>query len=371
MRNRASGRRGIKAPWMNRNALLAGGFILLSLAIVFLTARLLSPFLKALIWAVVIAILVYPLYQFVLKITGQRRTLSSTLVTVLIALCGLGPAVALLTALVRESRTAYSGLVNFVKSGGHKVMINRLAGLPGELLPEGMGKVVTEQVELWSKDTSAAVLNAVAEFLGRMLNTTISNLPMLVINLVIIFVSVFYFLRDGASWLRKLKEVLPLAPRVRDLVITQFTVTIRAVMHGMLFTAAVQATFLALGFWFFGVPLPVLCGVLAFFLSLVPMVGPAILWLPVSVWYLYTGETGTGVGVFLYGLLIVSPIDTFLRPIIIGEKAKLPVLLLILAILGGLMTYGPLGLFLGPVLVAVGLAVARIYREMTATRQTA
>lgn len=366
---RGAPRRGFGGPWISRNALLAGGFFLLSLALLYLTARLVSPFIGALIWAAVITILVYPLYTLALKLTGHRRTVASALVTTIITLGGLVSSVALLTVLVKESRAAYVGLVEFLRSGGYKAIVSRIASLPGELMPGGLDQAMMDQIELWCKNTAAGTLNTIADGLKGMLNTWIGNLPGLAINLMIVFVSLFYFLRDGELWLRKLKEVLPLAPRVRDVVIKQFTMTIRAVMHGMLFTAAVQATLLALGFWFFGVPNPVFAGMVAFFLSLVPLVGPALLWAPVSVWYFYQGDNAMGIKVFLYGLVVVSTIDTFLRPYIIGEQARLPVLLLIISILGGLMTFGPLGLFLGPVLVAVGLAMAGIYREITSGKR--
>lgn len=367
-----SGRRAggvLRNPWLSRHVLLAGGFILFSGLLVFLTLKLFAPFVKGLLWASVIAILAYPLHRLMLRLTGRRRGLSSVLATALITLGGLVPSVALLTVLADETRAAYRGLIGFLKSDRYQEVVGWLASRPGEWFSTSFDLDIGEQLGLWSEDAGTATLNAAADFLGHTLRTAMGNLPMLAVNVVVIFVAVFYFLRDGEVWLRRFKDVLPLEPRVRDLVTTQFTATVWAVMHGIVLTALIQAVILSAGLWLFGVPLPVFFGMIGFFASLLPVVGPTVVWIPASAWLYFTDAgTARALGLFAYGALLVSSIDTFLRPYIIGERMRLPFLVLILAMLGGLMAYGALGLFLGPVLVAVAMGVARVYREMNLAR---
>jgi predicted PurR-regulated permease PerM len=357
---------------LSRQSLLAGGFILLSLAIVYLSARLLMPFLKALIWAAVIAILVYPLNRLVLRLTGGRRSLASLLVTGVVILGGAFPAGLLVGALAAESRDAYGYLAVFVKGGGPARIKAWLLEAQGRLIPAVLGQDLADYMGSWIRDLSSAGVRAMAGSAAHILNGLIGDIPFLALNLVVVLVTTFYFLRDGDVWLRKLKEAMPLAPEVRDLVMTQLTITVRAVIYGMLFTAVILGIMLSVGFKLFGAPLPVLFGVLQFFLAMIPLIGPMLLWILGSAWvYMADGDAERAIGLLVFGSVVVFLLDNFLRPYIIGGRARLPFLLLFLSIIGGLITYGALGIFLGPVLVAVGLAVAGTYREITLAGKTA
>jgi len=356
---------------LSRRILLGGGFILLSLVIVYLSARLLAPFLKALIWAAVIAVLVYPLNRLALRLTRGRRSLASLLVTGLVILGGAVPAGLLAGAVASESRDAYGYLASFVKGGGPERIKVWLADLQGRLVPAVFGKEAAVYAGEWAQRFTASTVRAMAESATRILNGLIGDIPLLALNLLVVLVSTFYFLREGDVWLRKLKEVMPLTPRVRDLVMSQLTITIRAVIHGMFFTALLLGIMLAVGFKLFGAPLPVLFGVIQFFLAMIPLVGPMVLWFVGSGWiYLADADPERAFSLLAYGMIVVFILDNFLRPFLIGGRARLPFLLLFLSIIGGLITYGALGIFLGPVLVAVGLAVARTYREMAAVGKT-
>src|SRR6185503_3219853 len=159
-----------------------------------------------------------------------------------------------------------------------------------------------------------------------------------------------------------------LPPELRDLVGTRLRDTTRAVVHGMLLAAVSQALMLGAGFWIFGVPLPVLFGVAGFFVSLVPFVGAAMIWLPACLWlWLGHDDPVRAAGLFAYGAVLVSWVDNLIAPLVIGNDTRLPAYAMLLAILGGLYALGPLGLFIGPAVFAVGIAAADAYRG-TVTR---
>ena len=149
----------------------------------------------------------------------------------------------------------------------------------------------------------------------------------------------------------------------KDRIATQLYLTITAVVRGMFLIAISKGTLAGIGFSIGQVPSPAVLGFVTMFLALIPFVGATVVWLPVSIYYLAQGSMGKGIFLLLWGALVVSLVDDFLRPILIGSRAKLPFLFLFFGILGGIKIYGPLGLFLGPLLVALVIAFIKIYRE--------
>ena len=137
-------------------------------------------------------------------------------------------------------------------------------------------------------------------------------------------------------------------------------------VRGTFITASVQGFLTGIGLAVSGVPFPVLGGVSAALLAVVPFIGAGLIWLPAAIYLFVTGATGAAIGLALWGVLVVGLIDNVLRPWVVGERAHLPVLLLLLAVLGGIQVYGLLGALLSPLLVATFLAFARIYREQYA-----
>jgi predicted PurR-regulated permease PerM len=173
----------------------------------------------------------------------------------------------------------------------------------------------------------------------------------------------FFFLRHGPGWLAQLERALPLEPEhasnLRDIAGR----TINAVFRGVIITAALQAVLAGAGFAVAGAPAPAVLGAVTFVAALIPFVGPIAVWLPVSLAFLATGRTGAGVGLILWGTLVVSLVDNFLRPYLIGRETRLPILWLFLAILGGIRVFGLLGLLVGPAALALFLACFRIYSQ--------
>jgi predicted PurR-regulated permease PerM len=221
-------------------------------------------------------------------------------------------------------------------------------------------------VEARLREAGATAAGAFPAALTRMLDRTIANSFNLLIKGFIMLFALFYFLRDGAVWLGRLRDAVPLSPRVWDLVLARFRDTLRAVVHGMLLSAAILALLLAAGYRLTGVPVPAFLGMLSFFAAPIPFVGVLIVWVPACVYLLLFGSPERCLALTGYGIVVIFLVDNILRPAIIGSIAKLPVFFMLIAILGGLIAYGPLGLFLGPVLLAIALAVGGVYREIAA-----
>jgi predicted PurR-regulated permease PerM len=186
-------------------------------------------------------------------------------------------------------------------------------------------------------------------------------------NVAILAIGIFFFLRDGGRWVRAILDVVPLEQQHKDLLMRRLDETLAAVVRGQLVTAAAQGALSAIGFAIAGLPHPVMLGFGAAFLSLIPFVGAAGMWVPCAAYLFYVGPTWAAIFMVIWGVLAISLVDNLLKPVLIGEKARIPTFLLFFGILGGLQLYGFLGVILGPLLIGLLLTFAAIYREELST----
>jgi len=347
-------------------ALFGAAFLLFTAILVVLIGKLLAPFLMPLLWAAVLTIVVYPFYRWLVRKLSFPPTLAATVTTALLAFAFVGPVTFLTVILAQESRDAYASLRQSMQGGGGEALVDRSVRWASSLLPGFLDEGAVRAVEDWLREAWASAVNSASVALIHGLNRILADASAFFIKGFVSLLATFYFLREGETWLRKLRDTVPLSPRVWDIVVIRFEETLRGVVHGMLLSAAILALLLAIGYKVAGVPVPAFLGMLSFFVAPVPFVGVLVIWIPAVLWLLFTGATMPALGLFVYGSVVIFLVDNLLRPTIIGSIARLPVLFMLLSILGGLVAYGPLGLFLGPVLLAIGMAVGGVYREIAA-----
>ena len=186
-----------------------------------------------------------------------------------------------------------------------------------------------------------------------------------IMQLVLSVVIVFVLYRDGEQITERLSAGAQriMGNRSQHL-LTVAGNTVRSVVYGIIGTALVQAIVAAIGFWVAGVPSPFLLGLLTFMLALVPA-GPPFVWVPATLWLFHEGHSGWGIFMAIWGVLVISGIDNIIRPYLISRGSNLPFIVVLLGAIGGMFAFGFIGLFLGPVLLAVGYALVR---EFTAER---
>jgi predicted PurR-regulated permease PerM len=201
------------------------------------------------------------------------------------------------------------------------------------------------------------------EFLLQRLKIAGRNLPGAFIQVGITIVGFYFFLRHGPAWVRGLEKALPLEREHAARLFAMAGQTINVVFRGVILTAACQAVAAGIGYWVAGAPLPVLLTVFTFVAAVIPVVGAAAVWVLVALGLFLAGHTGASIGLAIYGTLFVSLLDNVLRPLIIGRGMQLPLLWLFLAIVGGLKLFGFLGVVAGPMVLALAMAVYRIYQE--------
>jgi len=180
-----------------------------------------------------------------------------------------------------------------------------------------------------------------------------------IVQLALSIFIAFFFFRDGDALVERVQAGVSriAGDRGRSLAFVAAT-TVRGVVLGILGTALAQGCLMAIGLWFAGIKAAPLLGLVTFFLSPVP-IGPPLVWIPAGIWLIVHGDTGWGIFVIAWGALVVSSVDNFIKPLIISRGSDLPFILVLLGVLGGAFAFGFIGVFLGPVLLAVGYALLK------------
>lgn len=318
-----------------------------------LTLWVLSPFLAALAWAGILAYVTWPLHQWIGRRMPGRDSLAALLMT-------LGVTAMLLLPLVWVMFTVADDVM--VAS----VTLRQLAvqGLPP--LPAGVsnwpgGTWLAEQYQRVQADP--AWIHAQFEALGLTntvaLKSLVGGVGRNVAKFGLAVFALFFLYRHGVSVLAQFRGVATrwLGGAARGY-IQAVGVTVRAVVFGIVLTALAQGALAGLGYWVAGLAAPAMWGVITALVSLIPFVGPVV-WGGLSLSLLANGETGAALGLFLWGALVVSWVDNLIRPLVISGPTRIPFLLVFLGVLGGLHAFGLIGLFLGPVLLAVSIGIWR------------
>jgi predicted PurR-regulated permease PerM len=177
------------------------------------------------------------------------------------------------------------------------------------------------------------------------------------VKIVFVLFTLFYLFLDGPRMLEGLRKLLPLDQEQADVVFRRNLEVIDASVYGVLVIAVVQGTLGGVAFWMAGVPSPVLWGVVMIVLSMIPVAGAFVVWLPVAIFYAVIGQWGKAAFLTVWGAVVIGTVDNFMRPQLVGRRARLHDLAIFFSVLGGLQVFGVLGLVLGPVVLAVTLAL--------------
>src|SRR5262249_46465739 len=219
--------------------------------------------------------------------------------------------------------------------------------------------VTAQQMQQWAIAGGRRLVTAMAGLGGSVVVGAMG----LVVDLLLTLFLLFYFLRDGAGQLRGIWKLIPMRQGHKDLLPQDIGSVPRAVVLGTLVTAIVQGTLVGLAFAVVGFPSAVVFGVLAGALSLLPVGGTAFVWGPGAIVLAAQGRWGAAIFLVAWGLLFVGVLDNLLRPLFISGRAEITTLPIFFGVLGGVAAFGPIGLFLGPVVIALALALLGFVEE--------
>jgi predicted PurR-regulated permease PerM len=332
--------------------------LLLVLAVSFALVWILLPFYGTLLWSAIIALLFAPLHRRLLLRLRHRRTLAALLTVLAAVVIAVVPFLLLSATLAHEAAGLYARI-----QSGESTPVQDLRGV-FDALPR-WAVMLFEHFGLADFDTLQRWLNTKLEKGSGFIATQALSLGQVtfgfVASLLVTPYLAFFLIRDGERIVHAMRRALPLTPEHKQELLDRFGNVIRSTVRGNLVVAAIQGALGGLAFWFLGVRAALLWGVVMAFLSLLPAVGAALVWLPVAAWFVATGAVWQGVALAAWGMLVIGLVDNLLRPRLVGRATLMPDYVVMISTLGGLAVFGINGFVLGPIIAAMFFAVWHLY----------
>jgi len=347
---------------MTRQQLFAAFFFAVFLFLLSQLYALFAAFLKPLMWTVILVLTFYPIFDVFLKWLGGQRSAAALAMTLFIMLLVIVPLSFLSSLLTAQMFEFYESVRSAAESGQLQHLLSGWRDTTiGQLWQKWSPRIAQFDIDV-PKLLLAAANNA-TQYIVTHVPDVAKNLLVLLLNAVIVSFSLFFLFRDGEEFLHAFRDLIPMEPHHKEAILHQFYETVSAVVQGMVVTAVVQGVLAWIGFSAVGLPYSFILGCASAVASLQPLGGAAVVWLPAAIFLGLSGSWPWAIGLIVYGVVIISGIDNVIKPLIIGERTKLPTIFLFFGILGGLQAYGFLGVFLGPVVLATIMAFVKIYRE--------
>jgi predicted PurR-regulated permease PerM len=341
----------LKAEKFSRYFLLV---VLIGIGIVFF--NMLKIFLIPIILAAVFVVLFYPLYGWFLKVSRNRKSLSS-LVCCLVLLLGLLMPVFVIANLVSGEA------INFYQNAEQKV--EELIQQGNESLLKNIKEhKLIKKLHLDKIDWQASIqesTKAAATLLATVINKASKGTFQLLVNLFLTFFAMYYLFRDGDKLIKRLKYLSPLADRYKEELFIRFISVSRATIKGTVVVGLIKGFIGGLTFWIFGISSPILWGVVMAILSIIPMLGAWLVMYPAAVILLVMGHIWQGIALFLISALIISSIDNILQPRLVSRSSGLHDLLIFFSTLGGISMFGVMGFIVGPIIAALFVSILDVY----------
>ena len=340
-------------------------FVLFALALVLLFL-LVRPMINILLSSILLAYISFPFYKRIFK-KIPNESISIILSLFIIFILILIPFAFLVLGIGQQGYYFYNSLSSTVAKGA-------LFGF-GCVSEESKVCSLLNQAEKFSLEQLSKFgfdkqLQKYLPVLEEKINNFIMRLPLIVAQIFLTLVITFFLLKERESILKKIVKLLPMEEKTTKGLIKKSGDIAHTVIYAQLFVAFVQGIVGAIGFYIFGAPFPILSGVLIAFCALLPLIGAAIIWLPASLFLIFSGHFsgdywvfGKGIGLFLYGLLIISTIDNILLAKIVHAKAKINPVIVIIGVIGGASLFGIVGIFIGPILLPLLITYFETFKE--------
>ena len=329
----------------------------------------LQPFIAAILFAAIVCVTTWPLHAWLLARLGDRPALAAGRMSLLLMLVVLLPMVFLAASL--------ADAVPFLADKLRAFFENAAAAPPDWLIRIPL---VGEQLDAYwhklaeNRDELHGLLKQFYEPTRKLLTAIVTLTGEGLLQLVLVLFIAFFFYRDGPALSERLRSgSRMLAGTLGEQMLALARSTVMGVMVGIVGTAAAQSLVALVGFLIAGVPGALLLAAATFFLSMIP-IGPPLLWGGAAFWLYDQGQTGWAIFMAVYGVAVISSVDNFVKPLLISRTASLPILLIALGVFGGVLAFGFIGIFLGPVLLALGHVLAARWTEAqsaTASERTA
>ncbi|CAN5648476.1 AI-2E family transporter [soil metagenome] len=316
------------------------------------------PFLKPLLVGAMFAGLSRPLYGWLTRVLGGRKSLAAALTLLAVFLLIAGPISAFLGLVVRQALGISEHAIPWVQQqfGGasafnaHDWLVQRFPSL-AEYVPDQTQ--IMDSLGNAAKSVGGGLVAGVSRFTA--------GTATFLLNLFVMFYAMFFFLRDGRKIIEKIFYYAPLRHADEMRVLDRLNSITRATIKGTLVIGAIHGALAGLGFWVAGIEGAAFWGTIMAILSIVPGIGAALIWIPGVIYLYLTGQSLAATLLLVWCAAVVGTVDNILRPILVGKDAKIPDLLILVGTLGGLFLFGPIGFIVGPIVCGLFLTVWEIY----------
>lgn len=321
---------------------------------------LLLPFYGAVLWAIILAILFNPLQRYLEhRLSGRRGTAAA--ISLLACICIVViPGSLVLTSLAAEATSLYSR-INSSEIDAAAIMREFRNALPGSLVDWFSTLNLGSFEEIQSRLTS--LLGQGLQGIATRLVSIGQGTAQLFISLGVMLYVLFFLFRDGARLASIIRRASPLSEHHTDYILVKFSAVVKATVKGNVIIALIQGTIGGITFWLLGIPAALLWGVCMAVLALLPAVGSALIWLPVALYLLLSGQYLKGVILVVVGVFIIGLIDNLLRPPLVGKGTRMPDYVVLVSTLGGLALFGINGFVIGPLIAALFIAVWSLFTD--------
>jgi predicted PurR-regulated permease PerM len=325
------------------------GLVLLTGYLAFLVIR---PFLAPLAWAVVFAMMFYPVYDELAIRFGPGRGAFAT--TLMAAVLIVAPAVMLVSVLAREVPL----VIDYVQQASLRApeqiervweVLRRRSPFP---LPDDPTVILREGVQ-----------RALA-FLAPRAGAAVADVLATVGSLFVMLFAMFFLLRDGYTFGRRVRELLPLPERERERLMSDTRDLVIASVGVGLLVAAIQGTIGGIAYWLLGIEAAALWGVAMAICSLIPLLGTALVWVPTAIWLFFSGQAGKGLILILVGVVVIGLVDNIVRPLLLSGRTSASGLVIFLGLLGGVAAFGFIGLVLGPIILVTASNLVTVFTRV-------
>ncbi|HEX8000335.1 MAG TPA: AI-2E family transporter [Pyrinomonadaceae bacterium] len=339
--------RPIQARWI---ALLVATAIAL-----YLCWLMLQPFVNVLAWAIVLVVIFYPVHRRLLARTGRPAT-SALLSSLLVIFVILAPLALISFMLFNQLSGVAENLQANISS-----LLDPNSPVTGPLL-----RWIGQYVNIEQFRSQEFILERLRGMSGAIAGRTlgfVGGVVGVIVQVFFVIFTMYYLFRDGERITQVLPDVLPLERAQSAVILERTRSVISASLYGVLVIAIIQGALGGIAFWALGLPSPVVWAVVMTFLSMIPMAGSFIVWVPAAIYLAATGHWAKALILAAWGALVIGTVDNFLRPKLVGEKTKLHELFIFFSVLGGLHVFGVVGIVLGPVVLAITLALLDVFRH--------
>jgi predicted PurR-regulated permease PerM len=343
---------------MKREHIFLIFILFLTFLSIYLLYQILSPFLSSIVWAILLAMISYPLFKKLHNLFKKRGVLSALIMTLLVLVVIVLPLTLLMASLASDVVNLYHQVEEMIKTGQLQAYFERVKEIP--ILKPVLARV-GKHVDLDPLPLLLKNVNQISTFIFNQTTTLLKGFSTFVTGFFFTLLSLYYLFKDGSTLFERLKEAAPLPAKEKDLLIQRFKDMIYATIYGGVLIAMIQGVLGGLSFWILGLPSPIFWGTAMGLLSFIPIGGTALIWAPAAIILVIGGAVLKGIVLVGIGVFVISMVDNLLRPFFISTRTNIHPLLLFFAVLGGVQAFGLIGLIAGPLIATLFLTLVEIY----------